>query len=227
MALFKFGPLVADARGSIGGLTIARNRAGAYGRQRVKPVVPVSTRRSIINGNLSDLVTYWQETLSTVERTVWDNAAKLTSFPNKLGDSYTPSGCNLFIRSNASLLAIGESVVTVPPVQPVASQLAPTLVHVPASGITITDIGIFDTTQVGNIFLQFSAALRQSINYFKGPWATNGGFPIATLSSLPLTLIISADLTINSRYFYRFVVILDNGAVSSPSILPIDVGAVA
>jgi len=226
MALIKYGPTIASASGSVGGTTYARNRAGAYMRQRSKPVIPNSTKREQINAWMDNLLSYWQVTLSTAQREVWNAAAALTSFPNKLGDSYVPTGINLFVRSNMTLLISGQAIVTVPPVQPVAPQFAPTLTHVPATGIQVTAVGNFDAALIGNIIFHKSSALRRSINYHKGPWASYSASTVAWLCAVPQTLMASGTLQSNSRYFIRFVTALTAGGVSSPSILSCDVGAV-
>jgi hypothetical protein len=226
MALIKYGPTIASASGSVGGLTYARNRAGAYMRQRSKPVVPVSARREAINAILSDLITEWQTGLSTTQRNAWNAVGSNTSLPNKLGDGYTPTGLNLWIRSNSLLELSVQSQITVPPTQPTAPQFAPTLVHTPATGIVLTDVGLFDSALLGKILFFKSAALRQSINYHKGPWASYSYQTIAIMANPPVTLMASAALQINSRYFIKFQTILESGAVSAPSIMSCDVGGV-
>jgi len=223
MALIKLGPNVAGISGSIGGTTYARNRAGSYARNRTKPTVPNSTKRAQINALMGDLIQTWQSTLTTAERTAWDNAASLTSFPNRLGEAFTPTGVNLYIRSNMIMNLIGRPIVAVPPIQPVAPLFAPTLAYHAIDGIEITAVGEFDLTLAGKIMFTNSPPLRPSINYYKGPWVEKSLKLITDLGALPLPIRAIADCVAGSRYFFRFVIGLNDGSVSSPSILSCDI----
>jgi len=222
MALIKYGPNISGASGSVGGTTYARNRAGAYMRQRTKPVVPVSLRRSAANSLLSDLLGIWQTVITPAQRTTWDNAAKLTSFPNKLGDAYTPSGCNLFLRSSIQLLNINRPYCTAPPVNPVAPTMAPTMAFHAVNGITLTAIGAWDLTLAGKELYQMSPPMRRSINYFKGPWANLAYQALTDFVGLPLIFLPLIYCVAKSRYFWKFTTVLNDGSVSSPSIVYCD-----
>jgi len=222
MALIKYGPTIASASGSVGGTTFARNRAGAYIRQRSKPVVPVSARRTQINGWLGDLVAYWQTTLGASDRAKWDAAAKTTSFPNKLGDAYTPTGLNLYIRTNASLYCCAQAKLATPPINPVGPPLGPTLTYDTGDGVRIATIGSWDPTLTGWLLIHVSAPCRPSINYHKGPYVRMKNIALSDLAALPAVILGKSLCTAGARLFFRLVPVLTDGAVASPTYSFID-----
>ncbi|GAH76569.1 unnamed protein product [marine sediment metagenome] len=67
MALIKYGVGIADASGSAGGVVFARNKSGAYIRNRTKPVNPKSTRQEAARAVVSYLAQRWHEDLTAVQ----------------------------------------------------------------------------------------------------------------------------------------------------------------
>lgn len=113
--LLKFGGIVTEGRGSVGGVTFSRNRSGAYARKRTKPVDPSSPAQNDQRTRLSSGVTQWRA-LDEGERRAFNAKALTTPFTNRLGEQFNPSGMNLFMRGAQLLQAAGLAPVTVPPV---------------------------------------------------------------------------------------------------------------
>jgi len=113
----RFGPMFADARGSAGGLTVSRSKAGPIARSKITPC----NKRSLLQQNrraaLSTWSSYWATTLSQAERTGWNNWAAMSPTTNKLGDTIYVTGFNAFVRTNAMLQLIGEAVQEAAPVE--------------------------------------------------------------------------------------------------------------
>jgi hypothetical protein len=227
MALIKLGPMVGGISGSIAATTFARNRAGWYARARTKPVIPISLRRDAVQQRLTQVVENWHKLLNTNARTAWNNKALQQVFQNKLGEAYVPTSINLFVRSNTKLLESGQSAVTIPPATPLAPVFAPTLAWTTLVGIQITAIGGFSTTPPGRIVWSYTHGLPLAKNFYKGPWEFTGSLDIASLAALPLLLSGSADLDANTRSFFRFAAVRQDGSCSTPIITSCDVGSPA
>lgn len=62
MAIVRLGPAIVDARGSIGGVTFSRTRAGIITRSRVKPIYRQTARQNLITDHLTTLTASWRAT---------------------------------------------------------------------------------------------------------------------------------------------------------------------
>jgi len=227
MALIKLGPMVGGISGSIAAITFARNRAGYYARARTKPKIPVSPKRDAVQARLTDVIDYWKKTLTTPARLLWTQKGAQQVFTNKVGEAYVPTGLNLFVRANTQLLATSQSIVTVPPVTPIAPILAPVLGWTTLVGISITGIAEFDSGLSGDVQIFWTLSLPLSKNFYKGPWDTAYDTTIASLASLPLLLMASTSLIPKTRCFFKFNVVLADGSTSAPMITYCDVGTPA
>lgn len=100
MANLAFSALVADARGSIGGVVLSRGRGGPIARARVKPINPRSTLQAARRASVAYLMKYWSNTLTEQQRTDWRAYAAGTSWTNKLGQSIAMNANSAFLRLN-------------------------------------------------------------------------------------------------------------------------------
>ena len=125
----KWGALVVDGRGKIGGHVASRNRSGAYLRTKVTPVNPNTPDQQAVKAILSSLSQNWR-ILTQAQRDAWDAAVDDFGTTNIFGDLVNPTGKNLYTRLNANILSIGEPQITAPPA------LAAVL-SMPVSGVTV------------------------------------------------------------------------------------------
>lgn len=115
MALYKFG-ITGELRGSIGGITFSRNKAGAVIRSKtknnfVKPLLKIKIMN--IFGYLSN---YWNTTLDDTQRGDWEDYAGLTPLTNSLHETYYMSGLNAFIRANSIGIKISQPIIEEAPI---------------------------------------------------------------------------------------------------------------
>lgn len=103
----RFGALVADARGSTGGLCVTRSAAGSIARTRIKCVNPRSDLQRARRAGLSQWAERWSGTVTEAQRTAWRDWAANSPGTNKLGDTITLSGFNCYARLN-TLRALAE-----------------------------------------------------------------------------------------------------------------------
>lgn len=134
--LFKSG-LTGEARGSMGGITAARNRYGLYFRQRVTPVNPNSTRQQVVRAVWMFLANQWTDVLTQLQRDAWDLYGENVIFKNKLGDDIQLTGYSHYQRSNGAIAAAGGALV----------QNGPTLFSLPGADDTFA-AAISEATQL-------------------------------------------------------------------------------
>jgi len=110
----KFGALVVEGRGKIGGQVASRNRAGSYLRNKVSPVNPNTSAQNNARSFLTTLSQAWRG-LTAAQRSSWNNAVGDFAKTDVFGDLKNPSGFNLYQRLNLNLLHIGEATIDVAP----------------------------------------------------------------------------------------------------------------
>ena len=173
MALIKLGPLVADIRGSIGGTVFARNRGGAYARNRTTPLNPQSAAQVAVRAAFGVLSNNWTTVLTQDERDAWDAWAGQVPVPNAFGEDRFLSGINAYVAGNSLLSQAGAPLVTN---APTVFAKGPTVVgeYLIASGTDtgiLTSIGGF-VPAAGGVYINtyVSAPQNQGIGFFKGPF---------------------------------------------------------
>lgn len=114
MAKIKFGMMMTDARGKLGGHVFSKNRAGAYTRTKVTPVNPQSSYQVTVRNRFT---TYAQNfrALTAAQILSWNNAVSNFIGTDIFGDSKTPSGINLYGKLNMNLENAGQTAITSPP----------------------------------------------------------------------------------------------------------------
>lgn len=109
----KFGALIVDGRGKIGGHVASKNRAGSYFRTKVTPVNRQTPAQIAVQARLASISQAWRS-LTPAQRAAWDAAVGQWSKTDIFGDSRNPSGFNLHCRVNANLINLGETALTAP-----------------------------------------------------------------------------------------------------------------
>lgn len=110
----KWGALVVDGRGKIGGHVASKNRAGAYLRTKVTPVNPQTTFQSAVRSIFTALSQAWRA-LTQAQRNAWDSAVSNFTSTDIFGDIKTPTGKNLYLKLNANLDIVSVAAISSPP----------------------------------------------------------------------------------------------------------------
>jgi hypothetical protein len=177
--LLKLGGLAVDARGSIGGMTISRNRSGLYARARVTPVNPKTILQSGIRSIIASVSQAWRTGTTAAQKAAWAIYAANVAAKNKLGDVIYLSGFNQYVKSNvvalnAGLAAIADapSVFTLPGEDPtfeiVASEAAQTL------ACTFDATADWAGEEGGGLVVRMGLPQGDSITFFDGPFRHAG-----------------------------------------------------
>lgn len=123
----KFGAIVTDGRGKIGGQVASRNRSGAYLRNKVTPSNPRTVSQSQARSRLAGFSQAWRG-LTEAQRAAWDAAVSQWSRTNVFGDIVNPTGKNLYTRLNVNIAIVGGTPIVLPPEPGIVT---------PASGLSI------------------------------------------------------------------------------------------
>ena len=110
----KFGAIVVDGRGKIGGHVASKNAAGNYFRTKVTPTNPKTEAQLRVRANMAANAKDYP-TLTEAQRDSWIEAAKEATSKNIFGDNIKLSGINLFSRLNNNLRLIDQAVITSAP----------------------------------------------------------------------------------------------------------------
>lgn len=114
MAKIKFGMMMTDARGKLGGQVFSKNRGGAYVRTKVTPTNPQSVNQSVVRQLFGTIAQAWSA-LSNAVRAEWNTAVEAWKTTDIFGDLRTPSGKALHQRLNQQAQVAGYGLITNPP----------------------------------------------------------------------------------------------------------------
>lgn len=111
----KFGAIVVDGRGKLGGHVASKNRAGAYFRTKVTPVNPQTSYQTAVRALFASLSQAWRS-LTEAQRDAWNAAVINFQKTDIFGDLKNPTGINLFVRLNTNIVNAGGTQIDLPPV---------------------------------------------------------------------------------------------------------------
>lgn len=106
MALVRFGGGVAEIRGSINGNTFSRSRAGAIVRNRTTPIQPNTIPQSDVRQKFQEAADGFRS-LTVDQVNEWAGVAQSLTRLNSFGETYVPSGKQLFMEVTLNSLLIG------------------------------------------------------------------------------------------------------------------------
>lgn len=192
MAKIKFGMMMTDARGKLGGQVFSKNRSGAYVRTKVTPVNPRTTFQQASRSILGILSAGWSA-LTDTQRASFNSAVEDWQKTDIFGDLKKPTGKNLYTGLNKNLAQSDQALVTV----------APQKVEFPSlAGVT----GLIDTVSNGFAFSAFPALTNGKYQVMMTPPLTAGtNFVKNKLRVIGYaTDNITLDTLVNSAYSNRF-----------------------
>lgn len=156
----KFGAIVVDGRGKIGGHVASKNAAGAYLRTKVTPTNPQTARQSFVRALFASITAAWSS-LTSSQIAAWNEAVADWTSTNIFGDLKKPSGKALFQRLNNQAQIAGLAGFTAVPAK----------ISTPDSIITGVELDISDTAL--NLTGAFTGAGAQVV-LFATPVVSNG-----------------------------------------------------
>lgn len=138
----KFGALVVDGRGKLGGHVASANRGGAYLRTKVTPSNPQTIYQSIIRAIWGAISQAWSG-LTEAEILGWNSAVPEWKTTNIFGDLKQPSGKNLHQKLNQNLLVAGYPGITSVPEKEAMVEGVVSAVAIDTTAETLTATGAY------------------------------------------------------------------------------------
>ena len=161
MALIKWGAIVVDGRGKIGGQVLSRGRSGAIIRTKVTPVNPRTSRQTAVRAILGALSSAWRA-LTQPQRESWNAAVFNFQKTNIFGDTVNPTGKNLYVGLNTNLTKVSEPNIDVPPVP--AELVAPIISNFTADGtVGLLDFAVANASVDQKLYIQASPQVSAGI----------------------------------------------------------------
>lgn len=133
----KFGALVVDGRGKVGGHVMSKNRGGAYMRTKVTPINPQTAFQSAVRATLTAFAQGWRA-LTANQRAAWNSAVSNFTKTDVFGDIKKPSGINLYVKLNSNITTGEGTPITEPPALTSSPELVTITVTSDASTPTLS-----------------------------------------------------------------------------------------
>ncbi len=150
MALVEFGGGVVEIRGSIGGWTFQRNRAGTIVRLKPLQKKVATSKQTAQHSALVSLIQAFQQ-LTPGEKLAWDAFATGNTKQNVFGQDKILTGQNWFTTINSALTGLGLPQLTAPPANLLPEAITSFNLTVDASKIEISQIVPNNPTDTGII----------------------------------------------------------------------------
>jgi hypothetical protein len=110
----KFGAIVVDGRGKLGGHVFSKNLGGAFMRTKVTPANPNTGSQAGVRALFGAISAQWSG-LTAAQRSAWNTAVENWQNTNIFGDLKKPSGKALFQRLNNQAQSAGLAGFTAVP----------------------------------------------------------------------------------------------------------------
>lgn len=175
MAQIKLGAGIAEIRGSIGGTVFARNRSGAYARNRSIPVNPGSALQSKIRATIGQVRELWFNVLTEAQRAAWKVYADNVPVSNRLGETVTLTGWNMFAKTNSFQLYHDKAAILDAPTEFATAEMDGSL-EVQGAAATKNLVIAFDDSLPwvneagGRMEIYQSTPQAATKNFYKGPY---------------------------------------------------------
>lgn len=139
MAKIKFGMMMTDASGKLGGQVFSKNRGGSYVRTKVTPTNPQTAAQSTIRGIFASISSRWSS-LTDAQRASFNGFVQAYARTDIFGDLRNPSGKSLFQRLNQNLEISGQA----------QTDVCSSPVEVPFANLTTASADVSTTTFLVN-----------------------------------------------------------------------------
>lgn len=163
----KFGAIVVDGRGKLGGHVFSKNRGGSYMRTKVTPTNPQTSFQAAVRNRLTAFAQAWRS-LTQDQRNAWNSAVSNFAKTDVFGDIKQPTGLNLFVKLNSNLDQVGVASIDLPPL-PAEVEPVLTISATATAGIASLDVTFTPTpVPLGTAFiLELTAQVSPGRNFLK------------------------------------------------------------
>lgn len=181
MAKIKWGMIVTDGRGKLGGQVFSKNRSGAYIRTKVTPSNPRTPDQMAGRSILGSLSASWSG-LTDEQRRLWNNAVDEWAKTDIFGDSRKPTGKNLFTGLNKEIEQSGGTRILTPPEKVVMPEL-PELNPIMELASESLDLDIATVPAGFTLQVSATAPMSQGTNFVKDKLRVIGYVPAGVVDA--------------------------------------------
>lgn len=220
MAKVKFGMMMTDASGKLGGQVFSKNRGGSYVRTKVTPknarTVAQMSSRSLL-GNLS---IQWNALDISAVR-AWNSAVSDWMTTDVFGDSRKPSGKNLFIGLNKNTQGSGFSALALPPSKKLLPSYTGTDIDITVVEKKITLTGFATVPVDTKVQVWATAPITNGISFVKNRLRVIGYISAGAVDPAAIWAMYKnkfGELTATQRIAMQFVIVGNNGQKTVPVI---------
>jgi hypothetical protein len=220
MAKIKFGMIVTDGRGKLGGQVFSKNRGGAYIRSKVTPTNPQSTAQTIVRQSFAEYSQNWSA-LSAALISAWNAAVSSWSRTDIFGDLRNPTGKNLYLRLNQNATLAGYPSIGAPPEKAEMVSGIVTEVDFSQSGALIEFVGVYAGSDARVVF-STSGAVSNGTSYVKNKlrvFETSLAVDVADDTTYNLYVGKFGTPVVGQKVFFGIKYVLSNGQTSPVQIV--------
>lgn len=219
MAKIKFGMMMTDARGKLGGQVFSKNRAGAYIRTKVTPSNPQTQAQAQVRSNLATLSTGWND-LTAEQIAQWNSSVEAWASTDVFGDIKKPTGKNLFVKLNINLLNTAQPTIDTPPAKMDLPILTSTqaVIDATSNDISLANLPSFSS---GRYQIEACPVVPVGVNFVKNKFRVIGSFALPMGGGFQITDNYVARFGAapsSGNVFFRIRAIGENGQASVPFI---------
>jgi len=237
MAKILFGPLASDARNKIAGLVFGKTHAGSYLRRKSSPTQPRTSSQIAVRANLTANAKSWSDTLTPAQRLSFTDLAAATTKKDRLGQTHTLTGLQLYQLINRNLHTLGLPPLTTAPTDLNVSDLGgldlqyewyppPPLT---GPGLTVAPLNPPDPSE--GLVITATAALPPGLSFLnKSKYRIIATYPPGSIPPMPIDITAGYQAKFGQLQYYStysvglYNIRSTNGAASSAytaSIIPL------
>lgn len=163
--LIKWGAMVVDGSGKLGGHIASKNRGGQYFKTKVTPVNPQTPFQTTNRAYFAQLSQGWSS-LTAAQIRGWNEAVELFRYTNVFGDLKSLSGKSLYQQLNQNLLLTGQATIDDAP-EPVAVPAPTALEATGAVAVPAFDIATTGASTGSQLFVRATPILSNGTTFIK------------------------------------------------------------
>ncbi len=215
MAIVIYGPLITGARGSVAGVTFSNTHSGQTARNRPRPPLPQKPQQLARQLSLATIAGLWRS-LTQAQRDGWEQYAATVTFTNSLGQPYTITGFQHFVRIRSYLASLGPDFPGPFPSDRPSNDGLPTppvasIVVIPPPGSGTLDLILLNPPLQPNQWFCWSAfyATTRTLGLLPGPFANRSAIDDGFVLPVPLAQVfrppyqLGLPLTVHTHWrFY-------------------------
>lgn len=216
----KFGAMVVDGRGKVGGQVASKNRGGAYLKNKVTPINPRSSAQLGVRATFTSLSQGWRS-LTATQQAAWRAAVVNFNKKDIFGDLRNPSGSQLYSRLNLNILNANGAQINVPPALSVTPAVVNATITAAAGTPALSIVFTPAPVPAGIAYvIEATAQLSQGKNFVRNQFRKINVLAPAAVSPNNALATYTARfgaLTAGSAIFFRFTAVVLASGIKSQS----------